>query len=487
MANRACSRGWGGLVGLLFLLSGVKAVEVSAVSRQDGAGLPSTWGERDGWKAPAWYGVTLPAGDEEAEREFEAALKSLPHLSLTLPVDDLFGAERGIYTHPMETGDEWERAGKLEYLPEMGAAVSAVPAGMRIQGGWNRRPEESPKHSFRLVFRAKWGASKWKVALFNGKTEGFDQLILRAGNNHSWLHWSGAERRRAEFLRDPWMRASHAAMGHTAARSRPVHLFLNGLYWGVYDLCERPDGKFVSDAWGGKERDYDARNADKILSGDAASWEALFRLANAGVTNAAVYAQMKASLDVPAFIDYILLNLYGANADWDRASNWYAARRREPAGPWRFLAWDGERTLEEVGDWRIADNDDQSPMRLFQQLRAWPEFRREFGERARRHLGPGGALAPERAAERYRLLSERLAAGIAGEAARWGDYRRAAHPYKEGPYESYTAREHWRPEVERLLKEYFPKRTQGVLEKLGGEFMGTKEGTSSGGTSSTSP
>lgn len=42
------------------------------------------------------------------------------------------------------------------------------------------------------------------------------------------------------------------------------------------------------------------------------------------------------------------------------------------------------------------------------------------------------------------------------ESARWGDYRRDVHPYKEGPYELYTRDTHWRPETQRLLQEYFP-------------------------------
>lgn len=464
-----------GMLVLLSLVAGwqdvrVRGVDVAAILRQDGAGLPQTWGERDGWKVPAWYRVSFPEQEVAAERAFASALGALPQLRLTLPMEDLFGAERGIYTHPMETGDEWERTASVEYDPGTGVPTAAVPVGVRIQGGWNRRPEESPKHSFRLIFRGRLGATKWKLTLFDGRAEAFDQLILRAGNNNSWLHWSGTERRRADYLRDAWMRATHAAMGHAAARSRPVHLFLNGLYWGVYDLCERPDGKFASDAWGGKEKDYDSRNADKVLSGDAVAWEALYGLVNGGVTNAAVYARVQEQLDVPAFCDYVLLNLYGANADWDRASNWYAARRREVTGRWRFFVWDGERTLEEVDDWRMEDNDDHSPMRLFQQLRQWGPFRKEFLERAHRHLERGGALSAERCGERFGILAARLEPAMVAEAGRWGDYRRSVHPYKEGPYETYTVRGHWRPEVDRLLKDYFPKRSGVVLGRIDAAF-----------------
>lgn len=461
---------WSGLLLLLGVaLAGAvprgRAFDFASVWEQAGASMPTSWGIRDGWNVPAWYRVTPPP-DAPARESLERALQALPVLGLEMRVDDLFGAATGIYTHPMESGDAWERSGRLVWMPSPGNSNAPVPVGVRIQGGWNRRPEESPKHSFRLVFRARHGAPKWNVALFGGAPEGFDQLILRAGNNHSWLHWSAAERRRADYLRDAWMRASHAAMGHPAARSRPVHLFLNGLYWGVYELCERPDGKFAADAWGGREKDYDARNADKTLSGDDASWKQMFGLANRGIRDAEDYRRLGEHLDVPAFIDYMLLNLYGANADWDAGSNWYAARRRAPGGRWRFFVWDGERTLEGVEDWRIDDDSDLAPTRLFQRLRAWEGFRSDFAARARRHLAPGGVLGAEASRARYEALAGRLEPAIVGESARWGDYRRTVHPYKEGPYEFYGRRDHWKPEVDRLVREYFPRRTGVVIERL---------------------
>jgi len=55
---------------------------------------------------------------------------------------------------------------------------------------------------------------------------------------------------------------------------------------------------------------------------------------------------------------------------------------------------------------------------------------------------------------------------VIAESARWGDYRRDAHPYKTGPYELYTRDDHWRPEIDRLLKEYFPKRTEAVIKQF---------------------
>lgn len=435
--------------------------------RQRGRGFPAGWGVREGKAVPAAYAMDPKSSATEAERiALEASIRALPMLSLTLDLADLFDAKRGIYANPQQTGDEWERPASVEFLGVEGGQGVHLNCGVRIQGGWNRRPEESPKHSLRLVFRKKYGPGRLKYPLFGAGVAEFETLILRGGNNHSWLHWSAAERRSADYARDQWMRESFAAMGQPSARGRFVHVCLNGLYWGLYNLAERPDQHFAAARFGGADQDYDARNSDKVLSGDETAWKRLFELANGGVADPAKYAAVGELLDVPAFCDYMLLNLYGANGDWDRASNWYAARRRAPGGKFAFFVWDGERTLEGVGDNRLTDDDDLSPTRLFQKLRENPAFRKEFADRAKRHLTGDGALTPGTAGERFRKLSEQLEPAILAEAARWGDYRRGVHPYKEGPYERYTRDEHWRPEVRRLLEEYFPKRTEVFWQQL---------------------
>jgi hypothetical protein len=208
------------------------------------------------------------------------------------------------------------------------------------------------------------------------------------------------------------------------------------------------------------------RNGDHILQGDDVAWKQLMRLANAGLKGEAQFATVKELLDLPELIDFLILNFYGANADWDHASNWYAAQRRAPPGKFQFFIWDGERTLEGVNDNSMPFDDDQSPPRLFHKLQENAEFRRMYAERAKLHLKSGGALTPAKAGERYQRWSKELDLVVIAESARWGDYRRDVHRYKTGPYELYTRNEHWRPEVERLLKDYFPRRSEAVLNQF---------------------
>jgi hypothetical protein len=438
---------------------------VQQVLRQTGEGFPSTWGVRNGAPVPADYGMDPEILDDPAYRDLvPRALRSLPSLLVTMPMDDLFGAERGIYSHPLESGDAWERETLAELISTNDARIFSVRCGIQIHGGWNRRPEESPKHAFRLVFKKRYGPGKLKADIFGpGAATEFDTLVLRAGCNNTWLHWKGLERTRGDYLRDQWMRDTHRAMGHLATRGIFVHLYLNGLYWGIYNLTERPDESFASEHLGGARKDYDSRNSDKILSGEATAWNELFQRANAGVRTRADLDRVAELLDLEKFADFMLLNLYGANADWDRASNWYAARPRKPNGEYLFFVWDAERTLEEVHDNTLAADDDQSPTRLFQKLRENETFRQLFSQRAQKHLA--GALAPDTAAARYRALAQQIELAIICESARWGDYRRDVHQYREGPYDLYTPK-HWQAEITRLLHAYFPARPAAFQRQL---------------------
>jgi hypothetical protein len=453
---------------LLFFISLAFGVDSSHPSANTGGGLPATWGTNAGKAVPAYYEIKK---DGFTDQQWTDALQALPSLSISMDVNDLFGPAKGIYANPLQTGSEWERAAHIEYTAANKGPGFNVNCGIRIQGGWNRRPEESPKHAFRLVFKKKYGPGKLHYPLFDAmEPRAFDELILRAGCNNSWLHWSGEERKRGDYIRDQWMRDSYRAMGHPSARGEFVHLFLNGHYWGIYNLTERPGPEFAAAHFGGKASEYDVRNGENILSGDTQTWNKLFSLVNAGLTDSDRYEAVAALLDLPAFADFMILNLYGANADWDRASNWYAARRSQ--GKFHFFIWDGERTLEDLKANTIDFDDDQSPPRLFQKLRENSNFKKLFAERARLHLTGPGALTSEKAAARFKQWSDKLDPAIIAEAARWGAYRHDIHQYKIGPYEVYTRDQHWRPEINRIRNELFPKRNAVLLEQFAAADLG---------------
>ena len=439
---------------------------ISDVEKQTGEEFPVSWGSRSNSVIPAHYAMSAEiVNDPDYQQRLRKGLLSLPSVSIVTDLPNLFDPVTGIYTHPMTNGLAWERPASAEMIEPNRGTGFRINCGLRIQGGWNRRPEESPKHSFRLLFKKDYGPSKLRFPLFgtDGVVE-FDTVILRGGNNNSWLHWNSEERRRAEYARDQWMRESFLAMGYPSARGRFVHLYLNGLYWGVYNLCERPSASFLAANQGGSPKDFDSRKAEKVLSGDKTVWHRLMALANSGLRDDEKYRQFQECVDLTELTDYLILNFYGGNADWDRSSNWYAGRRRTADGKYQFFVWDGERTLEGIDVNSMDFDDDESPPRLFHKLSENADYRMFFADRVQKLLFNSGPLTAEPAAKRYKALAEILENPLVAESARWGSYRRDIHSYKVGPYEFYKPDVHWRPEVNRLLSQYFAQRPAAIIQ-----------------------
>jgi hypothetical protein len=441
---------------------------VPDILRQTGVQFPSAWGLNEGQPVPAHYGMATADAENAASGQAVAdALRSVATLSVIADPGDLFSPETGIYAHPLERGTAWERPVSVEMIGVEGQPVFQRACGLRIHGSMSRHPEESPKHSFRLSFRPPGGPPRLHFPVFGpGGAQEFDALILRAGNNNSWLDGNGEGRRRADYIRDEWMRRSMLAMGYPSARGVFVHLYLNGLYWGLYNLCERPGASLLAGDQTNPAAGFDARKADKTESGDQVAWASMMALANSGVSDERTYEEIGRHLDLTELADYLILNFYASNSDWDRSANWFAVRPRTPRGRFRFFVWDAERTLEDLQANTLDFDDDESPPRLFHKLSENAAFRSLFAGRVQRLLFKNGPLAPDVSAERYRTLASSVAKPLLAEAARWGTYRRDVHQYKTGPYERYTVAAHWQPEVHRILTRYFPERRTILLDQF---------------------
>ncbi|HUT13679.1 MAG TPA: lamin tail domain-containing protein, partial [Thermoguttaceae bacterium] len=240
----------------------------------DPAGYPSTWDGR-----PADYEMdpdVVGPNNLFADRYRDTILddlQSLPTMSVVMDVDDLFGSS-GIYVNTQSTGDAWERAASAELISPDGSEPGfQIDCGIRVQGGASRSPD-FPKHSFRLEFRSGYGDSRLRYPLFDDQPYGdspadsFDEIVLRAPFNNSWPHWHFDQAPRAQYIRDQWARDLQFAMGQRSAHGRYVHLYLNGIYWGIYNLGERPAAPFMETYYGGDEDDYDVLNSGSPIDGD---------------------------------------------------------------------------------------------------------------------------------------------------------------------------------------------------------------------------
>ncbi len=462
-------------------------------------GYPSEWGPYTAIEGTAIADYEM---DPElmADPDFAASvvegLKRIPTMSLVTDIGYLFSHSTdpdtgGIYIYtgpPLDRvedglGKGWERPASIEYFDAEGLESFQVNCGVRLQGGHSRRPEKSPKHSFRLVFRSEYGPTRLEYPLFgdDGAATRFNTLILRAGFGLSWIHHSHYERQQAQYQRDIWAKDTQRAMGHPSSHSEYVHLYVNGMYWGVYAPSERMDSDFAASYMEGGPEDFDViKDYQDVIDGEITAWNRMHDMANAGlVTNEAYQAILgnrpdgtpdpgqEALVDGVNLADYMLINFYGSNTDWDH-HNWAAMRNRNnPREGFRFFCWDSEHLLKSPYGNELGEYNDHCPSGVFQQLMENEQYRRLFADRIQRYCFDGGLLTPASALERWMVRSDQVEPAIVAESARWGDYRRDVHQFQPGgPFDLYGYENYWIPQHQFMTGTYFPERTAIFIDQL---------------------
>jgi hypothetical protein len=310
--------------------------------------------------------------------------------------------------------------------------------------------------------------------------EEYDDIIVRAEFGTSWRHWSDTsgniygsmQRSRSTGIRDQWMKDTMLEMGGVASHSRLAHVFLNGLYFGVYDLTEDPSAAFGENFLGGEKTDYDVCDQGVLEAGGSNVYAAMTSLPAA--TANSTYEQFKGYLDMPSFIDYTLLHFYVGHQDWGLNKNWMALRQRAGGtftteGKFLYIPWDLENILLSTSVNRVpnAGGSTDVPSGLHSKLDDNAQYRLDFADRVHRNMiAPGGAMTQARNTARWQKWQSILDKPIVAESCRWGDYRRDVHPYLEGSYALYTRESHWLAENTRITGTYFPNRPATVMNQL---------------------
>jgi len=427
------------------------------------AGFPGVWQPGVG----ADYAVDSGVADEASLKE---ALRAAPTLSLVMPVDDWFDnttdpAVGGIYANStIARGKAWERVGSAELFDFSHGEEIQVTAGIRIYGNASRQTSR-PKHNLRLVFRREYGASKLDFPLFgdDDEPERIDGLLLRGQNGDSWIHPNGTQRKEALYIRDQFARSLHERMGQPEVPQGHINLYINGLYWGLYHTIERIEDSSMVRRFGGYEDEWDviksSRNPNEmqVVSGSLDTWFELQALAASVAAGEAELFAVETLVDLDGFIDFLLVNFYNGNRDWDD-NNFLAARRRTNGDRWRFFVWDSERTLLAPGHDSTVKNLPGRATAIRHKLLAVPEYVARFTARTQLHLGPGGILSPEGVEEEFLMWVDELRIPLLAESARWGDAHRPGNPY--------TVDGDWQAEINARVDTYFPARTATVLQQL---------------------
>jgi len=193
-----------------------------------------------------------------------------------------------------------------------------------------------------------------------------------------------------------------------------------------------------------------------LEDGDSTAWVHAINLANAGLTTDSQWSAFKKEVDVSNLFDYMILNHYGGNTDWDH-NNWYSSKRRDTSGRWRFFPWDSEQFFKEEEINVTTKNNNFKPTNLFNQALENTEALIYFQDKVHCYCFDEGILTPQKVDSIWMHEFAKFDIAMIGESARWGDDQTPSNPY--------TYFDEAITEQNRLRNSYFPNRTEILLDQ----------------------
>ena len=360
---------WGGEAGTVATES---YVFPAAVVNQPASpnGFPSSWGSQT-----AAYAMNPVITQTQTTAQWVTDLESLPTISIVTDVPNMWDTSTsqttntGIYSNNanlIKTGGvSMETPASFEYFNASGSIDVQANVGLTMEGANGREPQYE-KHNFKVDLSSDYGPSTLNYPLFPGDpVTSFKDFTLKAGYNDTWSD-SGSGTPPgdgAQYMRDAFSSLSQLAMGQLSWDVQYVLLYVDGLFWGVYYMLERPDANFAASHLGGTAAQWEANNAGHAISGSGNGlplWTQLINFPsssglgnntvayfeavqgnNASGTPSTTYTDL---LDMTNYIDYLLMNFYVGNVDWPWHNFYAAIDSADPTG-FKFFDWDTEWIL----------------------------------------------------------------------------------------------------------------------------------------------
>lgn len=226
----------------------------------------------------------------------------------------------------------WEKDCHIEYFENLDNRKLNLDAGISIHGGWSRA---FPQKSFTIATHSYYDSSYIHYKLFGDKPiTDFNSFILRNSGND----WMVTQLRDALMQRT--MRNSYADyMAYS-----PSAVYLNGDYWGIYNIRERNNKDYLAANHGVNADSLDIIvNDGEVAEGTAdAFWQAANFIGSHELSNQEFFNQAAAEWNLQNLADYYIAETYFVNNDWigDWTNNVKVWKERKPGGRWNYILWD---------------------------------------------------------------------------------------------------------------------------------------------------
>lgn len=275
------------------------------------------------------------------------ASRKLPVVAVTVNPADFFSDETGIYVPGLpykqygygsnkwgknnanyfqvdEFGDDWERSGNFElFEPNESAAALNLKLGYAMHGGATR---SLPQKTLYCLLRGDYGTKDLTYPLIPEiGTRTYKRFMLRNNGNDFYGPLTEGV---SSLMKDAVFHRIAAPLDMGVEAFRPATVYINGDYWGIHNIRESLDKHYFATRYG-LNADYvdilsheettaeDARRVDIVRIAGSKEADEDYEKFLSGIANYTdPYKQLAESIDIPNFIDYLIIETFYANTDW---------------------------------------------------------------------------------------------------------------------------------------------------------------------------
>lgn len=281
--------------------------------------------------------------------------------------------------------------------------------GFKIYGGGSR---EQDKRSLVVKFQERYGGAPIRYDVFdNGKAEEYNALVLRGGSQD----YAGTMARDEFFTSLMAPNSPHLLV----MDYRPVVLYLNDEYYGIYYLREKINKNYVARHLGVGKEGIDILNCRFVNEGSNATFQALRKYATShDLSKPEHYQYVSERIDCEALVDHFIGEFYSSNTD---LCNVRYVHSSDPRGDqkWHIIFFDIDESWHSFVHYDFYFSKPTMFVHdvILKALLANPDFRKIFLERTAYHMRH--TIHPKHAAEAYAKFIDAIRPEMERNCQRW--------------------------------------------------------------------
>ena len=266
---------------------------------------------------------------------------TFPIVNVTAGDDLLFDPTIGLYPNFTE---DIEIPAHVELIEPNGTVGFSQIAEIEIHGSASAT---LPQKSIALKAKKSLGGKEFEYPVFDDLNfDAYRSLIVRnSGQDHNITMFRDA-------LVSSLVRDLSDVNGMITPPKlytqgyRPGVVYINGEYWGIHNIRERMDKRYLKVHFDLDDDEVDfLENLDEVKEGDLTEWNSFVEyLNNNDFTSDAKLSELNDQIDTDHYLDYVVFNVYIDNWDWPGNNNkrW---RERVSDAKWNFMTWDLDFTF----------------------------------------------------------------------------------------------------------------------------------------------